>query len=109
MTESQSGGPEVRRNDVEHRYEAWLDGGPVGYAVYREEPGRTVFLHTEVSDEVEGRGIGRALVRGALDDVRARGEQAVPLCPFVAAYIKTHREYQDLVPHEYDRAIGRSR
>lgn len=109
MTESQSGGPEVRRNDLEHRYEAWLDGGPVGYAVYREEPGRIVFLHTEVSDQVEGRGVGSALVREALNDVRARGEQAVPLCPFVAAYIKRHRDFHDLVPREYDAAIGRER
>lgn len=109
MTESQSGGPEIRRNDADHRYEAWLDGIAVGFAVYREEPGRTVFLHTEVTDEVEGRGVGSALVRGALDDVRARGEQAVPLCPFVAAYIKRHRDLQDLVPREYDRSIARER
>lgn len=97
MAESQSAGPEIRRNDAEHRYEAWLEGGPVGYAVYREEPGRTVFLHTEVADEVEGRGVGGALVRGALEDVRARGQRVVPLCPFVAAYIKRHRDYHDLV------------
>ena len=97
MTESQREGPEIRRNDAGHRYEAWLDGGVVGFAVYREEPGRVVFLHTEVSDQVEGRGVGSALVRGALDDVRARGERAVPLCPFVAAYIKRHRDFQDLV------------
>ena len=92
-----SEGPEIRRNDAEHRYEAWLDGRPVGYAVYRQEPDRTVFLHTEVADEVEGRGVGGALVRGALDDVRARGEHVMPLCPFVAAYIRRHRDYQDLV------------
>lgn len=98
MTESQSGAPEIRRNDADHRYEAWLDGGPVGYAVFREEPGRTVFLHTEVADEVEGRGVGSALVRGALDDVRARGQQVVPLCPFVATYIKRHPDFQGLVP-----------
>jgi uncharacterized protein len=109
MTDSQSEGPEIRNNEAEHRYEAWLDGTPVGFAIYRQEPGRTVFLHTEVSEQVEGRGVGRALVRGALDDVRGRGEQVVPLCPFVASFIKTHRDYQDLVPRAYDKAIGRTR
>lgn len=109
MSDRQSEAPEIRNDPAQHRYEAWLDGGPVGYASYRQEPGRTVFLHTEVSDQVEGRGVGRALVRGALDDVRARGEEAVPLCPFVASYIKTHHEYQDLVPRAYDKAIGRAR
>ncbi|MBO0702371.1 MAG: N-acetyltransferase [Candidatus Dormibacteraeota bacterium] len=108
MSGPPSGTPEIRRNEADHRYEAWLDGETVGFAFYRQEPGRTVFLHTEVAERMEGRGVGRALVREALDDVRARGEQAVPLCPFVAAYIKGHRDYQDLVPHEYDRAIGRN-
>jgi len=107
MSDSKGGPPEIRHNQADHRYEAWLDGGPVGYAFYRDEPGRTVFTHTEVAAEVEGRGVGRALVRGALDDVRARGDEVVPLCPFVAGYIKTHREYQDLVPRAYDNAIGR--
>lgn len=109
MSGAQSGTPEIRRNEAGHRYEAWLGGQPAGYAFFRQEPGRTVFVHTEVAEEMEGRGIGRALVRGALDDVRARGEQVVPLCPFVAGYVKGHREYQDLVPEEYSPATGGDR
>ncbi|MGH7910945.1 MAG: GNAT family N-acetyltransferase [Candidatus Dormibacteraceae bacterium] len=98
MSAPNSANPEIRRNDGEHRYEAWIGGEPLGFAFYREEPGRTVFLHTDVLPEAEGRGIGRALARGALDDVRARGETAVTLCPFMAAYVKAHAEYQDLEP-----------
>jgi predicted GNAT family acetyltransferase len=32
-----------------------------------------------------------------LDLVRADGEKVVPQCPFVAAYIKRHAEYQPLL------------
>lgn len=109
MGESHPDRPEVRRNPAEHRYEAWVDGRPLGYLFYREDPGRTAFLHTEVAPEAEGRGVGRALVRGALDLARAQGEQVAPLCPFVAAYVKGHSEYWDLIPGEYDRTIGRAR
>lgn len=30
----------------------------------------------------------------------------VPLCPFVANYIKRHAEYSDLVPAEYQSRIS---
>jgi uncharacterized protein len=39
-------------------------------------------------------------VADALDDIRSRGLQVVPLCPFVAAYIRRHPEYEDLVTRE---------
>jgi predicted GNAT family acetyltransferase len=52
---------------------------------------------TEVPEALEGQGIGSALARGALDDVRAQGLQVIPLCPFVAAFIRRHPEYLDLV------------
>jgi predicted GNAT family acetyltransferase len=54
-------------------------------------------VHTEIEPAFEGEGFGSALVSGALDDVRARGKRVRPLCPFVAAYVKRHPEYADLV------------
>src|SRR3712207_7478230 len=46
--------------------------------------------HTEVDDQFEGRGIGSALARGELDAARADGLDVLPLCPFMAAYIRDH-------------------
>jgi predicted GNAT family acetyltransferase len=89
---------EVHDKSDESRYEALLDGQPVGFAYYRAEPGRVVFTHTEVRAEAEGKGVGSALVRSALDDVRRRGLSVIPLCPFVRSYIARHPEYDDLVP-----------
>ena len=88
---------EVRDNTDESRFEAALDGTPLGFAYYRLQPGRVVFTHTEVLPEAEGKGVASTLVRWALDDVRRRGLQIVPRCPFVAAYLKRHPEYADLV------------
>jgi predicted GNAT family acetyltransferase len=56
-----------------------------------------VFTHTEVQPEAEGKGVASELIRRALDDVRRRGLSAVPLCPFVRAFIARHPDYQDLV------------
>ena len=62
--------------------------------------GRLVFTHTEIGQAFGGRGLGGVLAAGALDAVRAEGARAVPLCPFVAAYIDKHPAYADLVDHE---------
>ena len=91
---------EIVNVPAKHRYEASLDGVLAGFSAYQLRPGApeaTIFTHTQVEPAYEGRGIGSALARGVLDDVRAHGGAVVPLCPFISAYIRGHAEYQDLV------------
>lgn len=88
---------EVRDAPARQRYEALVDGTVAGFAVYRDYSGVRVFTHTEVFPAYEGRGVGTALARGALDDVRASGGRLVAQCPFIRSYIEGHPEYADLV------------
>lgn len=89
---------EITDNAQESRYEIRVDGALAGFAEYRTRPGEVVFTHTEVGDAYGGQGIGGALVRGALDDVRAKGGlSVVPLCPFIKGWIDKHPDYEDLV------------
>ena len=82
------------------RYEARLGGELAGFAAYRLEDGRITCTHTEVDGAFEGKGIGSALARGALDVVRATGGLTVlPLCPFIKGWIGKHEDYQDLLAH----------
>ena len=86
-----------RRPDL-HRYEAWVDGALAGFAEYRMLGSDTyVFTHTEVDDAFEGHGVAGKLIRSALDDVRARNGSVVARCPFVAAYVREHPAYADLL------------
>ena len=83
-------------NREESRFEARV-GGEVAFVEYRRE-GKTIFFtHSEVPPSLEGKGIGTALARAALDQARADGVRVVPLCPFFAAFIKRHPAYADLV------------
>ena len=84
-------------NAEQQRYEARVDGELAGFAEYRVRGDRVVFTHTEVDDAYEGQGVGSALARSALDDVRATGRNAVPLCPFIRDWIDKHPDYADLV------------
>jgi predicted GNAT family acetyltransferase len=88
---------EITNNAAQNRYEIRLDGSLAGFAGYRLRKDRVIFTHTEIDPSYEGHGLGGLLAVGALDDVRASGLMAVPLCPFIKAYIDKHPEYQDLV------------
>lgn len=50
-----------------------------------------------VPPPVEGRGIASAITRAALDFSRSQGWKVRPRCPYVAAWIKRHADYQDLI------------
>lgn len=90
----------VRHAPESERYEALADGMLAGFAAYRSGGGAVIFVHTDVDDAFRGRGVGGALAREALADVRRRGLHAVPMCPFFAAWIRRHPDYIDLVPEE---------
>jgi predicted GNAT family acetyltransferase len=94
----------VSDNPTASRYELHLDGALVGEIRYRRQKGSVVLVHTEVEPALEGQGLAAELVRGALDDIRARGERVVPYCPFVGAYIRRHPEYEDLLTAEKEQA-----
>ena len=83
----------VRDNRAELRYELVRGGEVLGFLLYRIEPDAVVLVHTDVDPANEGQGLGSVLAKGALDDLRERGVRAVPLCPFVRAYIRRHPEY----------------
>ncbi len=86
-------------NDVpeRRRFEARIDDKLAGYAEYTLDEGRIVFIHTQVDDAFEGQGVGGALARNALDNVRERGLAVVPRCAFIRGWIQRHPDYEDLV------------
>ena len=81
----------------QHRYEARTDGQLAGFAAYQKAGNLVVFTHTEVDPAYEGHGVGSAIARGALDDVRRQHLPVLPLCPFIKGWIDRHRDYADLV------------
>ncbi|MEM1324876.1 MAG: GNAT family N-acetyltransferase [Bacteroidota bacterium] len=87
---------ELIDNEEARQYEFHVDG-----AVPRIEyikSGEKIFLaHTEVPQQLEGKGIGSAIIKAALEDIEQRDLTLIPLCPFVAGYIKRYPEWKKLV------------
>jgi uncharacterized protein len=86
----------VRNNTELQRFELDADGH-TAVAYYHVSPGVITFSHTEVPQELSGRGIGSTLARGALEIVRAQGLKVVAKCPFISAYMAKHPEFNDLL------------
>jgi predicted GNAT family acetyltransferase len=92
-------------HEADHaRYVVRVDGADAGVADYRDRGDALVFHHTEIDRARRGEGLGATLVRGALDDVRARGRAVVPTCWFVAEFVDLHPEYEDLLASHPDGA-----
>lgn len=58
---------------------------------------RIYLTHTEVPQALAGNGIGSALIGAALEAIELEGLALIPLCPFVAGYLKRHPEWKRLV------------
>lgn len=63
------------------------DGEVAGHAEFRERDGDRIFHHTEVDEQYGGRGLGTALVRGAVEATRGEGVMIVAVCPLVKAFL----------------------
>lgn len=79
--------PEVVLDEARSRFEL-EDEGQTAFMTFTREGDVVTLVHTEVPDELEGRGVGTALVRGALALLRERGLGVVPRCPFVRSYLE---------------------
>lgn len=96
MSESSTTTTVVERADADHRYEILVDGRRAGLTAYRDLNVQRVFFHTEIDEAFAGQGLGSQLVQQALVDVRASGMRIVPVCPYVAKFLKRHDEFADI-------------
>jgi predicted GNAT family acetyltransferase len=102
--------PRVIHNESAHRYEIWLGDNRVGFADYSLLPGERHFVHTETDPAEQGKGYAAILMREALKDVRENSnDKIVPVCSYVVAYIKRHRETQDLLKTPIEDAAASCR
>lgn len=85
----------ISLNPDSRRFELQAEGH-TAYLEFEPVAGGVAFTHTIVPRPLEGRGIGSALVRHALDWAIEQHYKVRPDCSFVEAWIKRHPDYQ---PH----------
>ena len=80
-------------NPAEQQFEAHVDGR-VALVSYIRNGNTVILTHTEVPKELQGRGLGTVLARGALDQAKRAGWNVVVKCPFITKFIERHPEYR---------------
>lgn len=86
----------VRDNKAQRRFELDVEG-QVAFANYRQTPQAVIITHTETPQALRGRGIASELVKGALELIRADGQNVIAGCGFVVDYLNKHPEDRDLM------------
>jgi predicted GNAT family acetyltransferase len=80
---------DVIDNVAEERFELTEDGH-LAELVYHVHGDRLTLIHTEVPDELGGRGLGGVLVRAALARATRDHLTIVPSCPFARSWLEKH-------------------
>jgi predicted GNAT family acetyltransferase len=80
------------------RYVVYLPGGLEAEMTYhRNAPGTISIDHTGVPPEFRNAGLALKLVEAGIADARREGVKIVPLCSYVQAQFRRHREWADLL------------
>ncbi len=87
---------DVVDNPARSRFEL-EEAGQVAFADYRRRNSVLVIPHVEAPTSLRGTGTAARLMEGLLAIVRERGEKIVPTCSYAAAYMRQHKEHQDLL------------
>ncbi len=91
---------ELIHNEDGNQYEFQIEGRVAKVEYILKFP--SIYLtHIEVPSSLEKQGIGSQLVLKVLEELKMKKLAVVPLCPFVAAYIKEHPEWMKIVDGRY--------
>jgi uncharacterized protein len=82
-------------DDVENHRFLYTEGGVEAQLVYYVEPEGLILEHTEVPNELGGRGIGGRLVLAAVERAEASGETLLPWCTYARKWLTEHPELAD--------------
>ena len=86
----------VSNNEKQMQFEVHFEG-ELAFLVYRFYKNDVALMHTEVPDKISGKGIASVLAHHAFEWAKEHNKKVKVYCPFVAAYLKRHPQYEELV------------
>ena len=86
---------EVIHNPAESRFEIRLNG-QLAKLDYMEDGDSIVMTHVGVPIEFRGHGIAAIITKAGLDYAKAKSLRVIPMCSYVAAYLRRNPQYIEL-------------
>jgi predicted GNAT family acetyltransferase len=87
---------DVTHNPAENRFETWVDG-QLSKLDYNIHDNTIVMMHVGVHPDHREHGIAGKLTQTALEYAKEKKLRVIPMCSYVAAYIRKHPQYLDLM------------
>ena len=87
---------EVLHNPTEKRFEIWIDG-QLAKLDYILDGSTIIMTHVGVHPDHRGKGIAGKITQSALEYAKEKSLRVIPMCPYVAAYIRRHPKYAELM------------
>lgn len=87
---------ELINNEPIHNFELHVDGHRA-FVDYLKKNDKYYLIHTEVPQELEGKGIASALVEKVFEYIEQHNSKIVPLCVYVQSFLKRHTEWNRVV------------
>lgn len=86
---------EIHHDETRRRYSLQLDGHEAYLTYERPRAGVIHITHTIVPDALGGRGLGKRLVRRAVEDALAREDKLSSSCWFATALIEKSPDWRE--------------
>jgi predicted GNAT family acetyltransferase len=82
-------------NEARHNFELTVEGVR-SFVDYKLRGDKVYLIHTEVPEEMEGKGIASALVEKTFTYLEQHNLKIIPLCAYILIYLKRHPEWNRL-------------
>jgi predicted GNAT family acetyltransferase len=87
---------ELVNNEAIHNFEFVVDGHR-SFIDYKTKDGKIYLVHTEVPEELEGRGVASVMVEKTFKYIEDKGLKLVPLCSYIQSYLKRYPEWDRIL------------
>ena len=86
----------VINNQQQQQFQLLIDNH-LAWLEYRIKDGVIYLMHTDVPEQLGGRGIGSALAAAGFAYAKANNLKVKVYCPFVLSYLKRHTDLNSLI------------
>jgi predicted GNAT family acetyltransferase len=90
----------IKENKEKKRFEVEVEN-KLALIEYIRAEDKIYLTHTEVPSELEGKGIASSMAKQVLQQIKDEDLKLVPLCPFIASYVKRHPEWKEILAEGY--------
>ncbi|WP_158524880.1 GNAT family N-acetyltransferase [Mesonia sp. K7] len=90
----------IFKNEDKKRFELKVDKH-LAFIDYKETPNQVALTHTEVPEELSGKGVASMMARKVFDEIAPTNKKIIPICPFIITFVKRNNEFKPQIDERF--------